>query len=352
MSKLRLALLGAPEFELEGEQFKPGIRKNTALLAYLAVTGEIHTRDALIALLWPDHDPSYARAGLRRNLSTLKKSLGGLFLVVERDTICLDPGALIQLDIDRFRKLAAVREQHDHPPGEFCDGCLDAMEQAVELYRGDFLEGFGLPDTPGFDDWQFFQAEGLKRELASVLERLVDGYRSQGDYNQAVEHARRWLLLDRLNEAVHRTLMQLYASSNQRAAALRQYHELERLLNEELGVSPEPETTELYESIKQQRTTPAAEKTPAPSESPADILDARYHLKDEIGRGGTGIVYYAHDLLLDREVAVKVVRTDTLSIEDGIRLLEEAQAAAKLNHPNLLSVYDAGETAGVSYIVM
>ena len=82
------------------------------------------------------------------------------------------------------------------------------------------------------------------------------------------------------------------------------------------------------------------------------MLDERYRLYEELGRGGTGIVYRALDTLLDRDVAIKVVPTGTLDIEDGIRLLEEAQASAKLNHPNIIAVYDAGEAGGTAYIVM
>ncbi len=293
------------------------------------------------------------RAGLRRNLSVLKKSLGGEFLVIERDTIRLDPTAEIELDIGKFRILAAVKDEHNHPSDEICTECRSAMEEAVELYRGDFLEGFGLPDTPGFDDWQFFQCEGLRQEFASLLESLVSGLQSQAEPKKAITYARRWSQLDRLHEPAHRQLISLYASSNQRAAALRQYNELERLLKEELGVTTEPETTGLYEAIKLQRAPwPVVEKPIPSTASGSDILDDRYHLEEELGRGGTGIVYHAHDLLLDREVAVKVVPVETLSIEDGIRLLEEAQAAAKLNHPNIITVYDAGEANGNSYIVM
>ena len=356
MSNLRIALLGAPEFELDGEQLKPGIRKNTALLAYLALNRENHTREALISLFWPDHDPSYARAGLRRNLSTLKKSLGGEHLVIERDTVGIDPEGDIELDVNQFRELACVWEQHNHPGGGACTECLEALQKAHKLYRGDFMEGFGLPDTPAFDDWQFFQADSLRREFGLVLERLVSGFQSQGDFNQAIQYASRWLLLDRLNERVHRKLMELYAIANQRAAALRQYKQCERLLRDELGVEPETETTGLYESIKTERspTPPAAEveALALPWDTSPDLLDDRYNLGDEIGRGGLGVVYHAHDILLDREVAVKVVEMDKLGIEEGIRLLEEAQAAAKLNHPNIVAVFDAGESNGISYIVM
>jgi LuxR family maltose regulon positive regulatory protein len=73
------------------------------------------------------------------------------------------------------------------------------------------------------------------------------------------------------------------------------------------------------------------------------LLNERYRLDAKLGQGGMGVVYSAHDTLLDRDVAIKVVSATVLSAESRARLLREAQAAAKLNHPNIVSVYDAGE---------
>jgi len=73
------------------------------------------------------------------------------------------------------------------------------------------------------------------------------------------------------------------------------------------------------------------------------LLNERYRLDAEVGRGGMGVVYRAHDTLLDRDVAVKVLSSTGLGTEGRARLLREAQAAAGLNHPNIVSVHDAGE---------
>ena len=74
-------------------------------------------------------------------------------------------------------------------------------------------------------------------------------------------------------------------------------------------------------------------------------LQSRYRLDSELGRGGMGVVYRAHDTVLDRAVAVKVLSESGLGTEGRARLLREAQSAAKLNHPNIVSVYDAGEAS-------
>jgi tetratricopeptide (TPR) repeat protein len=82
------------------------------------------------------------------------------------------------------------------------------------------------------------------------------------------------------------------------------------------------------------------------------LLHQRYRIDAEIGQGGMGTVYRAHDTLLDRDVAVKVLNSSGLGTEGRARLLREAQAVAQLNHPNIVTVYDAGETDGVPFIVM
>ena len=73
------------------------------------------------------------------------------------------------------------------------------------------------------------------------------------------------------------------------------------------------------------------------------LINKRYRLDSELGRGGMGTIYRAHDTLLDRDVAVKVLSDATLGAESRARLLREAQAAAQLNHPNIVSIHDAGE---------
>ena len=81
-------------------------------------------------------------------------------------------------------------------------------------------------------------------------------------------------------------------------------------------------------------------------------INDRYLIQSELGRGGMGIVYRAHDLLLERDVAVKVLSTGEIGSQGRARLLREAQAAARLNHPNIINVYDAGDIDGKTYIVM
>ena len=69
MSPLALYLLGPPRVERDGKPVEVNRRKALALVAYLAVTGQSHSRDYLVNLLWPEYDSSRGRAALRRTLS-------------------------------------------------------------------------------------------------------------------------------------------------------------------------------------------------------------------------------------------------------------------------------------------
>jgi DNA-binding SARP family transcriptional activator len=353
VSSLALYVLGPPRVELDGEPVAIDRRKALALLVYLAITRQDHSRDALATLFWPEYDQSRARGGLRSALWSLTKALGEGWLEVDRESVRLKPEADAWLDVDAFQDRLEECRTHDHPPDQPCPACLSPLAEAAALYRDDFLAGFTLPDSPGFDEWQFFQTQSLRQELARSLERLVHGHTIQGAYLSAIPYARRWLALDPLHEPAHQQLMQLYAWSGQRAAAFRQYAECERVLGEELDVPPDEGTTQLYQSIKdKQHPPPPGDRFATLLISQKAALHDRYRLEAELGRGGMSVVYRGHDTLLDRDVAVKVLRDTGLGEKARARLLREACAAATLNHPNIVSVFDAGESDGSPFIVM
>ncbi|HEV2093306.1 MAG TPA: AAA family ATPase, partial [Rubrobacter sp.] len=255
MARTTITLLGAPRVEHGGVPVEVDTRKAIALVAYLAVTGRRHTRDALAGLLWPEYNQARSRAALRRTLSSLKEARSEGWLRVDRDGVDLARDG-VSVDVDRFRGLLAECRAHGHPEAEVCAECLPPLAEAAALHRDDFMAGFGLRDSVAFDDWQFFQAEGLRRELAGALERLARGLAARGEWEAAIAHARRWLALDPLHEPAHRLLLALYAWSGQRAAALRQYRECVRILGKELGVAPLEETTGLYRAVQENAPPP------------------------------------------------------------------------------------------------
>lgn len=247
MSELRMFLLGAPRAEIDGRSMEVDTRKALALLAYLAVGEAAKRRDALAGILWPDYDAASARGALRRTLSSLRKALGGGWIRADRSLVSLDHEG-VWIDVVEFRRLAATGDD-------------DALEAAAGLYRGDFMEGFSLRDGVDFEDWQYFQADELKRTYAGVLERLVSLLEVRGDIDESLERARRWLALDALHEPAHQRLMYLYALAGRRADAVRQFRECVSMLDRELGVAPLPETSELHERILRDEIGPRPQAT-------------------------------------------------------------------------------------------
>ncbi len=81
-------------------------------------------------------------------------------------------------------------------------------------------------------------------------------------------------------------------------------------------------------------------------------LNERYRVDAQVGMGGMGAIYRGHDVLLGRDVAIKVLWAETIGAETRHRLLNEAQIAAQLNHPNIVSMYDAGTSGDSFFIIM
>lgn len=262
---VKIYALSSPRVEFSGEIIHLKTRKSLALLIYLAVSDKTQSRDSIITLLWPELDPSRARAGLRRELSTLKKALPEGCILADRQCIALGSKTSVWLDIKLFRSALQSQREHDHPEEQGCQECIDHLKEAAKLYRGEFLEGFSLPDSPNFDEWQFFQAESLRQDLSMALENLVSALQAVGDFKEAIPYTRRWLSLDNLHEPAQRSLIRLYVWSGQRAAALRQYETCARILKDQLGVTPEKETTQLYREIKAKRTPTPPQKLGAPT---------------------------------------------------------------------------------------
>ena len=250
---LNLYFLGPPRIERDGRVVETDTRKAVALLVYLAVTGQYQTRDTLAALLWPEMDDERARAALRRTLSSLRAAVGDEAIYVHRDGLSLNE-ANVWCDITAIETTLAEVTHHD--PATPCPECLTKMEAAIALYRDHFLSGFTLRDSAVFDDWQSATTEHLRRVYTTALAWLVQAHVQAAGYERAIEHARRWLAVDPLREEAHRRLMQLYAWSGARESALRQYREAVRVLDDELGVGPLNETTELYEAIQEGRLAP------------------------------------------------------------------------------------------------
>jgi len=361
MSGLQLYLFGAPRLEKDGENLAVGRRKGLAILAYLALRGQPQSREALATLFWPDYDQSGALSNLRRELSRLRTGLDVDLVLADRRQVELAPETDLWVDVKEYQRLLAKVAAHDnHFPAEPCPDCKAALREAVALHTERFLAGFNLPDCPEFDDWQFFEAEGLSQSLAEALQKLIQWHVQAGEHDEAIRHARRWLALDPLHEPAHRELMTIYALAGQQAAALRQYEECVRLLEEELGIEPEQETVQLYEAIRLrrfplERPEPVVVRTQPPEKKPAAPIppEERYLAEERLAVGGQGEVYLGRDTATGEKVIIKRLRPELAADSERVaRFVREGEALRRLDHPNIVHMLDAHEAGGQYTIVM
>ncbi len=258
---MKICLLGSPRIEIDDTDISLGRRKAVALLARLAVVSQPERRDTLATLLWPQSNRARGLAALRRVLRSLTRALGRDPIRADRKTIGLRQDR-IWVDVTEFRALVA-RAPSGEVKADQWRMLLPDLTRAWELWRGDFLEGFGLKDSPAFDEWQLYTAEELRGDLIRLFQSCVAGFERSGEIEHAIEYAQRWLSLDNLSEEVHRHLMRLFASRGQRSRALKQYEACVALLDEELQVEPESETRAMFEAIRDGAFSPSA----APPES-------------------------------------------------------------------------------------
>jgi DNA-binding SARP family transcriptional activator len=296
MSDLQLYLLGTPRIEFQGKPIKIARRKALALAAYLALAEQRQSRDIVAGLLWPDLDDEHARSALRSALYSLTTSVPVEWIDADRMTVGLIREA-VWVDVGAFTSVLLQRCANDHGLEIICPNCVQLNEKAAGLYASGFLYGFSLPDSLEFDGWQLAQQEWLRWEYGGLQRRLSHYYAESGAIHLAIQHSQLWLGLDTLHEPAHRQLMRLYAANGQRAEAIRQYQQCVEILNTELVTPPEAETTQLYESIR--NDSPAFSAIIESTESlalgimpplPAVVVgrdDDLLALKQRLGVGGT-----------------------------------------------------------------
>ena len=268
MARLAAHLLGPIQVTLDGKPVA-GFEsdKARALLAYLVVEAERpHRREKLAGLLWPERPEQAARANLRRVLANLRQIIGDReavppFFSITPQTIQLDVTGDLWSDVAAF---SGLRPAHPHAGSPLARQATDQTEQAVALYRGDFLEGFSLAGSAAFEEWVLVNRERYRRLAMQALRRLVEHYEQCEDCDRALQYAWRQVELDPWQESAHLKVMRLLALDRQRGAALAQYETCRSMLSEELGVEPAEETTRLYERIRDGEYPGAGERASTP----------------------------------------------------------------------------------------
>jgi len=251
MQQVIFRLLGPPEIFCNGQLIKIPRRRSRALLYYMVSTHTPQPRERLLALLCGEMDEESARHAFKTILAEVRAQLRSFdstidWIMGDGDQLTCNPLAPIWLDTEIFEKDTASTSRN--------------LNQAIKLYRGDFLDGFFLKDSPGFDSWVRSTRDHFHHLYLSALRQLSEVYESDHQLEQAITCLHMLLTADPLSEEAHASLMRLYWMAGDRTEALRQYERLRILLAKELSVKPSVSTQALYGQIAHSNKSPPISK--------------------------------------------------------------------------------------------
>jgi DNA-binding SARP family transcriptional activator len=241
---LQIFALGGARVEKDGRPIDSPdlIQKPRELLYYLLSHPEGRTKEQMGLALWPDASTAQLRSSFHDTVFRLRRALGGKeWVVFEKRRYTFGSTTEYFYDVKSFEKdISEARRAQAGAP----ERAVGYLKEATDLYRGDFLE-----DTAQ-SEWILERQDELRRSYGESLLILGDLLANLGRHAEAADAYRKAISHDRFLEEAHRGLMRSQVALGEPGGALRHYEELARMLLEQLGSSPSPETVALYESLR------------------------------------------------------------------------------------------------------
>jgi len=246
--------------------------KRLALVAYVALagSGRQRRRDSIVALFWPDLDEEHARSALRQALTYLRRTVGASAVLTRgEEEVAIAPEA-VRCDAVLFDDAIAAGR----------------LEEAMALYRGDFLEGLFVSDaSPELEQWIDGERARLRQSATTCARSLAETSRQRGDGVSAAEWGRRAAALAPTDEGTLRWLITLFDSIGDRAGAVEAYERFERRLESEYSAEPSAETKALMSAVRSRSVAsggmpsltaliPTRQRVPHSTEPVAPLLPA------------------------------------------------------------------------------
>ncbi|GAB4577599.1 MAG: hypothetical protein Fur0022_03300 [Anaerolineales bacterium] len=239
---LRLLALGPAEVYLQDQLLVASdwtFAKPKELLFYLASSSP-QTKEQLGLVFWPDASPGQLRVSLRAALYHLRRALGARdWILYENGRYRFNRKLNYWYDLEAFETNLAEAEQTASQTDQ-----IEKYEHALCLYRGDFLEGITS------NEWGTIRREELARKYRAAMNTLAACHLDLTAFDRALEIYHTLLNTDPLEEETHRGVMRAYARKGEIALALRQYQDLVKLLQDELGIRPSPNSKALYQRLQ------------------------------------------------------------------------------------------------------
>jgi len=220
---LVLHCLGPPSVRVDGREAPPDVlwRKHLALLTYLALSPDgTRSRRHLLGLLWAESPDDKARRSLNEAVRRLRSALGTERLLTRGDALQLNVSGL-EVDARQFETLRA-----------------EGQVRALELLRGEFLEGFHVDDAPAFEEWMDGQRAQIREAAIGLLVARGEEQLAVNRYVEARALARRALALDPFSEPALALGMRSAALEGDSTGALALYHDVADRLAREIGETP------------------------------------------------------------------------------------------------------------------
>ena len=246
-SDIRITLFGRFSVQLHSESvLDHAPHKVQELLAYLILNpGRPHPREALADLLWDECESPHAKKYLRQALWQLQAGLLAAGRSRASRLIHQEPG-WVELDLEGCAWVDTVQLEDAflsiRGRSEIEPSLVPSLVEAVQLYRGDLLDGWNF-------SWCSYERDRFREMYLALLDKVVTHHETKGEYEAGIAYSMLALQCDRARERTHRHMMRLQYMAGDRTGALRQYERCVSALREELEIAPSIETVELHRAI-------------------------------------------------------------------------------------------------------
>jgi DNA-binding SARP family transcriptional activator len=325
--RYRIELLGGLRVQHGDRQItRFPTRKAASLLAYLAYyLPRSHSREVLVELLWPESDVEAGRSRLSVVLSSLRQQLespgppSGAVVQADRFAVGLNPSA-VTTDVAEFEVAVQAAEAAARASDP-----VSLLTTAVERYGGVLLPGY-------YEDWVAPEQQRLAERFLQALRQLTGHLERSGEFERALQYARRAVSVDPLREEAHELLIRLHAAAGQPGAALRQYRELERMLKQEFNAAPSAAIRAAVDQL-QRRDADSSEDAPGQGRTQGRrSSSAIHHSISRLEPVGGAVPLNSPFYVVrptDDEFAAAIEREDSIVLVKGTRQVGKTSLLAR-----------------------
>ncbi|MBE6081195.1 MAG: tetratricopeptide repeat protein [Tissierellaceae bacterium] len=228
MNLIYCKMFGTPVIMNNNKKIFFPYKKAEALFYYMVLKKQV-SRDELAGLFWADKDESIAKKNLRNAIYEVKKSFNEeVFISPINSIVMLNPEINIKSDVDIFLK--------DH-------------EKSIEVYTGEFLQGFFIKDAEGFEKWLDKLKEDFREQYITKIYERIEEDEKKSYFKDIGKYAKLIIAADEFDEKAYGILMNYYKNTENYGKAVNVYNNLSQLLKKELGITPDWHTEEIFKEI-------------------------------------------------------------------------------------------------------